>query len=124
MRKTPSSTGARVGTVANGGKVWIMCQVVAEHVDGTVRTTRMWDRLANNSYVSDAYVVRAGLHDPGLLRDRRAQHAVDARRERLDAAGRRRAWSADSVPWRARPTTASTWARPATPRSARPPAAG
>jgi murein DD-endopeptidase MepM/ murein hydrolase activator NlpD len=59
MRKGPSSTSERAGTVANGGKVWIMCQVVAEHVNGTVRATRIWDRLANNTWVSDAFVVRA-----------------------------------------------------------------
>jgi murein DD-endopeptidase MepM/ murein hydrolase activator NlpD len=59
MRQAPSSTAARVGTVPNGGKVWIMCQVVAEHVDGTVRATRIWDRLANNTWVSDAFIVRA-----------------------------------------------------------------
>jgi hypothetical protein len=59
MRQSPSSSAAKVGTVANGGKVWIMCQVIAEHVDGTVRSTRIWDRLANNSWVSDAFIVRA-----------------------------------------------------------------
>lgn len=64
MRKTPSSSSARVGTVATGGKVWIMCQVAAEQVSGTVRTTRMWNRLANNAYVSDAYVVRTGFTVP------------------------------------------------------------
>jgi murein DD-endopeptidase MepM/ murein hydrolase activator NlpD len=64
MRKTPSSSGERVGTVANGGKVWIMCQVAADQVSGTVRTTRMWNRLANNTYVSDAYVIRTGFVVP------------------------------------------------------------
>jgi murein DD-endopeptidase MepM/ murein hydrolase activator NlpD len=64
MRKSPSSSSARVGTVANGGKVWIMCQVAGDHVTGTVRATRMWNRLANNSYVSDAYVVRTGFAIP------------------------------------------------------------
>ena len=59
MRQFPSSASARVGTVANGGKVWIMCQVVAEHVDGSVRATRIWDKLANGSWVSDAFIVRA-----------------------------------------------------------------
>lgn len=59
MRRTPSSTSAQVGSVANGGTVWIMCQVIAEHVDGTVRATRIWDRLANNTWVSDAYIARA-----------------------------------------------------------------
>jgi murein DD-endopeptidase MepM/ murein hydrolase activator NlpD len=64
MRKSPSSSSARVGTVANGGKVWIMCQVAAEQVSGTVRTTRMWNRLANNAYVSDAYIIRTGVTVP------------------------------------------------------------
>ena len=59
MRQSPSAAGAQVGTVANGGKVWIVCQVVAEHVHGTVRATRIWDRLANDTWVSDAYIVRA-----------------------------------------------------------------
>jgi murein DD-endopeptidase MepM/ murein hydrolase activator NlpD len=59
MRQSPASSAARVGTVANGGTVWIMCQIVAEHVDGTVRATRIWDRLANNTWVSDAYVARS-----------------------------------------------------------------
>jgi murein DD-endopeptidase MepM/ murein hydrolase activator NlpD len=64
MRRSPSSTSARVGTVANGGKVWIICQVAAGQVTGSVRTTRMWNRLANNAYVSDAYVVRTGFTVP------------------------------------------------------------
>ena len=64
MRKTPSPSGERVGTVANGGKIWIMCQVAAGQVSGTVRTTRLWNRLANNSYVSDAYVIRTGFVVP------------------------------------------------------------
>jgi murein DD-endopeptidase MepM/ murein hydrolase activator NlpD len=59
MRQSPSSTARKLGEVANGGKVWIMCQVIAEHVNGTVRATRVWDRLANNTWVSDAYVQRA-----------------------------------------------------------------
>jgi murein DD-endopeptidase MepM/ murein hydrolase activator NlpD len=59
MRQAPAASSPRTGTVANGGKVWIMCQVIAEHVDGTVRATRIWDRLANNTWVSDAYIVRA-----------------------------------------------------------------
>jgi murein DD-endopeptidase MepM/ murein hydrolase activator NlpD len=64
MRRSPASSSARLGSVANGGKVWIMCQVVAEHVTGTVRATRIWDRLANNTWVSDAYVARAYFRIP------------------------------------------------------------
>lgn len=59
MRQAPYSSAAKVSTVANGGKVWIMCQVVTEHVDGTVRNTRIWDKLANNTWVADAFIERA-----------------------------------------------------------------
>jgi murein DD-endopeptidase MepM/ murein hydrolase activator NlpD len=58
MRRTPASGGERIGTVANGGTVWIMCQTGGDRIAGTVRTTDAWLRLANNSYVSDAYVKR------------------------------------------------------------------
>jgi murein DD-endopeptidase MepM/ murein hydrolase activator NlpD len=59
MRSGASSASARTGTVANGSRVAIVCQVVGEHVNGTVRATRIWDRLTNNSFVSDGYIVRA-----------------------------------------------------------------
>ena len=58
MRRTPSSGGSLMGTVANGGTVWIMCQTPGDTIAGTVRTTSVWLRLANNTYVSDAYVRR------------------------------------------------------------------
>ncbi|BBH64941.1 hypothetical protein ACTI_16260 [Actinoplanes sp. OR16] len=58
MRRTPSPTAERVGSVASGKTVWILCQVTAQQVTGTVRTTNLWDHLANGSYVSDAYVER------------------------------------------------------------------
>jgi murein DD-endopeptidase MepM/ murein hydrolase activator NlpD len=58
MRSGASSAAARTGTVANGSRVSIVCQVVGQHVNGTVRATRVWDRLTNNSFVSDAYIVR------------------------------------------------------------------
>ena len=58
MRRSPAAGAERVGSVANGGLVWIMCQVVAQQVAGTVRTTNLWNRLANDTYVSDGYVER------------------------------------------------------------------
>ncbi|MBB2945880.1 murein DD-endopeptidase MepM/ murein hydrolase activator NlpD [Actinoplanes lutulentus] len=58
MRRSPSPGAERVGSVENGKTVWILCQVAAQQVTGTVRTTNLWDHLANGSYVSDAYVVR------------------------------------------------------------------
>jgi murein DD-endopeptidase MepM/ murein hydrolase activator NlpD len=59
MRGGASSGSTRTGTVPNGGRVSIACQIVGEHVNGTVRATRVWDRLTNNSFVSDGYIVRA-----------------------------------------------------------------
>ena len=64
MRTGASSASARTGTVANGGKVAIVCQTTGENVKGTVRTTKLWDRLTNNSFVSDAYIVRAAYRIP------------------------------------------------------------
>jgi murein DD-endopeptidase MepM/ murein hydrolase activator NlpD len=58
MRRLPSVAGDPAGSVANGGTVWIMCRVTGEPIAGTVRTTTGWDRLANGTYVSDAYVQR------------------------------------------------------------------
>ena len=64
MRNSPLSGAALAGTVANGGTVWLMCQVTGDRITGTVRTTNLWDRLANNAYVSDAYVVRGSFPIP------------------------------------------------------------
>jgi murein DD-endopeptidase MepM/ murein hydrolase activator NlpD len=64
MRSGASSANTRIGTIANGSRVAIACQVVGEQVSGTVRATRVWDRLTNNSFVSDAYIVRASSKIP------------------------------------------------------------
>jgi murein DD-endopeptidase MepM/ murein hydrolase activator NlpD len=58
IRQSPSSTSARLGEFANGRRFSIICQVAGETIRGTVRTAMAWDRLANGSYVSDAYVER------------------------------------------------------------------
>ena len=64
MRSAPSSAAERLGTVANGGTVWIVCRVSGDRVAGTVRTTDVWDRLANGTYVADAYVRRGSFVVP------------------------------------------------------------
>ncbi|WP_312033796.1 peptidoglycan DD-metalloendopeptidase family protein [Actinoplanes sp. TBRC 11911] len=64
MRRTPSSAGERLGEVTNGGTVWIMCQIKGDRITGAVRTTDVWLRLANNTYVSDGYVRRASFPIP------------------------------------------------------------
>ena len=64
MRRAPSSAAERLGTVADGGTVWIVCRVSGDRVAGTVRTTDVWDRLANGAYVADAYVQRGSFVVP------------------------------------------------------------
>jgi murein DD-endopeptidase MepM/ murein hydrolase activator NlpD len=64
MRRSPSTSAEQLGTVANGGTVWVMCQVAGDRIAGTVRTTGVWLRLANNAYVSDGYVQRAAFTIP------------------------------------------------------------
>lgn len=59
MRLTPSPGARLAGTVPHGGKLAIVCQVRGETIRGTVRTTNLWDKLANNFWVADAYVARA-----------------------------------------------------------------
>jgi len=64
MRTGPSSTNAKTGEIRNGTTVSIVCQVVGQQVSGTVRTTTVWDRLPNNSFVSDAYIARKSYKIP------------------------------------------------------------
>ncbi|MEU4559954.1 peptidoglycan DD-metalloendopeptidase family protein [Actinoplanes sp. NPDC023936] len=82
MRRSPSPSAERVGSVANGKTVWILCQVAAQQVTGTVRTTNLWDHLANGSYVSDAYVVRPST---GIPRCAPAKTPAEAPAERAPA---------------------------------------
>ncbi|MBG0566901.1 peptidoglycan DD-metalloendopeptidase family protein [Actinoplanes aureus] len=65
LRRTPSASAERFGSIADGAKVWIVCQVAAQQISGTVRTTNLWNQLANGAYVSDAYVVRPATPIPG-----------------------------------------------------------
>jgi murein DD-endopeptidase MepM/ murein hydrolase activator NlpD len=54
-----ASTGTeRVKTLKPGAKITIECQELGQKIAGRVRTTRLWDRLTDGTYVSDAYVSR------------------------------------------------------------------
>jgi murein DD-endopeptidase MepM/ murein hydrolase activator NlpD len=64
MRLGATSASTLVRAVPNGSRVGIACQVLGQTVTGTVRTTRVWDRLTNNYYISDAYIVRANVKIP------------------------------------------------------------
>ena len=55
IRAKPDASSASVGSVADGAKVKITCQVNGTSVSGTYGTTSLWDFIGNG-YVSDAYV--------------------------------------------------------------------
>jgi murein DD-endopeptidase MepM/ murein hydrolase activator NlpD len=59
VRRGPSATSAKAGTLAQGSTVTISCQQPGTRVTGTVRTTSLWDRLPNSTYVSDGYVLHS-----------------------------------------------------------------
>ena len=55
VRAKPDTSSASVGSVADGAKVTITCQINGTTVTGTYGTTSLWD-FVGNGYVSDAYV--------------------------------------------------------------------
>jgi murein DD-endopeptidase MepM/ murein hydrolase activator NlpD len=57
-RSAPSAGSTRTGTLANGATVSIVCRIAGQFISGTVTNTGYWDRLADNSFISDAYVRR------------------------------------------------------------------
>jgi murein DD-endopeptidase MepM/ murein hydrolase activator NlpD len=57
-RSGPGSQFTQTGAIAEGRYLSIVCQTLGQHIDGTVRSTRVWNRLPNDSYVSDAFVER------------------------------------------------------------------
>jgi murein DD-endopeptidase MepM/ murein hydrolase activator NlpD len=64
MRVGATSSSALVRPIPNGNRVGIACQALGQTVTGTVRTTRVWDRLTNGYYLSDAYIVRVNATIP------------------------------------------------------------
>lgn len=61
VRTGPSTTAASAGPLRNGAKIAIACYTHGASVNGTVRTTTIWDRLTSGDYVSHAYVRSAAL---------------------------------------------------------------
>ena len=57
-RSGPSASSPRTRTVPNGATVSIVCRIAGQFISGTVTNTGFWDRLTDNSYVSDAYIER------------------------------------------------------------------
>lgn len=61
VRTGPGVWNPRVRTIPNGSPVAIACQVRGQYIyEGSVRVTDRWDRLADGTYVSDAWISRPG----------------------------------------------------------------
>lgn len=76
-RSAPSTTAKHVGTIRDGAKVAIACAVNGTTVRGKVRTTKVWDRLTNGTYISHGYV-RTGATIPGCATPARTTPAAPA----------------------------------------------
>lgn len=55
VRAQPTTDSAKVGSVDDGDKVTITCQIHGGSVSGTYGTTTLWDFIGSG-YVSDAYI--------------------------------------------------------------------
>ena len=56
VRSGASTSTALAGTLPNGSRLTVSCQVWGQRVQGNVRTTYAWNRLSNGRYVSDGLV--------------------------------------------------------------------
>jgi hypothetical protein len=60
VRTGPAMDYLVVRTVGNGTGLTIVCQLSGQSVAGSVRTTAVWDQLADGRFISDAYVAWSG----------------------------------------------------------------
>jgi len=58
-RVGPEHGAQQVGAFTSGTALTLDCQQAGQWIGGDVRTTNMWDRLTDGTYVSDAYVRRS-----------------------------------------------------------------
>jgi murein DD-endopeptidase MepM/ murein hydrolase activator NlpD len=58
VRAAPNATAAVKTKLRGGSRITIACQQPGQKVNGTVRSTALWDRLPNGTFVSDAYIKR------------------------------------------------------------------
>ncbi|MEU4216039.1 peptidoglycan DD-metalloendopeptidase family protein [Actinoplanes sp. NPDC026623] len=77
-RSGPSASSPRTATINNGATVSIACRVAGEFIRGTVRNTGYWDRLVDDSFVSDAYVRRRDFPIPACTTTTPAPAATGA----------------------------------------------
>ena len=59
VRSGPSLDSAVVGKLRNDDPVTAVCSVRGQTVRGSLRTTNLWDRLGDGTYVTDAYISAA-----------------------------------------------------------------
>ena len=59
VRSGPSTSYPVVRVLADGSALSLSCQAIGPSIAGLVRTTTTWDRLADGTYISDAYVIRS-----------------------------------------------------------------
>lgn len=64
VRSSPSTVGPRVGSLPSGTEIAIACRSAGQFVRGPVTNTGYWDRLPDDTYISDAYVSRDRSTDP------------------------------------------------------------
>jgi flagellar protein FlgJ len=62
IRTAAATSAPRTGSLADADKVSLVCGVVGDLVNGSVRSTTQWDRLSNGGYISHGYVVTPTLH--------------------------------------------------------------
>jgi murein DD-endopeptidase MepM/ murein hydrolase activator NlpD len=93
VRATPSLSGKVVTTKNNNARVVLVCQVKGEKVNGTRRTTTMWNKVKGGGYISDGFIKR------GKVPPRCAANKVPEKPEGGASA---------STDWR-RPLSAKVW---------------
>lgn len=60
VRSAASTSSTKIGRVADGARLSIVCRKAGETVSGRRGTTRQWDKLSSGGYVSHAYVRLTG----------------------------------------------------------------
>jgi flagellar protein FlgJ len=100
VRTAPSRSAAIKGSFANGAKVNLVCGVVGDMVNGTVRSTTQWNRLDNGTYISHAYVVTPTLRlCPGASLTPQSSTSVTPNQFiRASVAGAQAGWREYGVP--------------------------
>jgi hypothetical protein len=61
IRSVPNKQGVKLGSVATGAKVNLVCAATGQLVDGTLRTTSQWDKTTTGGWLSHAFISSATL---------------------------------------------------------------